>query len=117
MQAYADLGQRNRMQTGDNPVKRKPLVVAGNDSEVIIDVVGGEEGGTMDAMNAAALGWQEVRLLAAQVFQLRTMLIDTCAKAIHQIEILKQQNAHLSNNLTQFKNRPAFSMRQSSSIG
>ena len=117
MQAYADLGQRNRMQTGDNPVKRKPLVVAGNDSEVIIDVVGGEEGGTMDARNAAALGRQEVRLLAAQVFQLRTMLIDTRAEAMRQIEILKKQNARLSNNVTRFINRPAFSMRRPSSAG
>ena len=84
------------------------MVVAGNDNEVIIDVVGGEEGGTVDARNAVALGRQEVRLLAVQVLQLRTMLIDTCAKAMHQIEILKRQNTCLSNNLTQFMNRPAF---------
>ena len=49
LQAYADLGKRNFMQTGNNPVKNKPLVVMGNDSEVIIDMVGGEEEGTMDA--------------------------------------------------------------------
>ena len=43
----------------------------------------------MDDRNAAALGWQEVRLLAAQVFQLRPMSTDTHAKAMHQNEILK----------------------------
>ena len=56
-------------------------------------------------------------MLAAQVFQLRTMLIDTHTKAMCQIEILKKQNARLSNNVTRFINRPAFSMRQPSCAG
>ena len=89
MQADTDLGHRNRMQTGDNPVKRKPLVLSENYSKVIIDNVGGDEGGTKDAKNAADSGWQEVNLLAAQVLQLQSKLIDTHAKALHQIKILK----------------------------
>ena len=51
----------------------------------------GKEGRTIDARNAVALGQLEVRLLAVQVFQLRTMLIDTHTKAMCQIEILKNK--------------------------
>ena len=54
-------------------------------------IVDGEEEGTMNDRNAVALGWLEVRLLAAQVFQLRTLLTDTSAKAVCQIEILKSK--------------------------
>lgn len=77
------------MQTVGNPVKNKHLVVVGNSSKIIIDVCA-EERRTMDARNAVSLGWNEVRLLATQVFQLRS-LIDTHAKDKCKIEILKQK--------------------------
>jgi hypothetical protein len=41
--AYSDLGQRNALENGTNPVKKEPLAVDGNDLEVIIDeIIGGD---------------------------------------------------------------------------
>ena len=39
MSAYRDLGARNILELGCNPVKRKPLIVSGHDTEVLIDLL------------------------------------------------------------------------------
>ena len=39
MSAYRDLGARNILELGCNPVKRKPIIVSGHDTEVLIDLL------------------------------------------------------------------------------
>ena len=57
MRAYNDLGARNALEEGGNPIKRLPLAVAGHDGEVIIEII--EEDGVAsvvgDAHRAAAV--------------------------------------------------------------
>ena len=42
MQAYRDLGSRNILEEGCNPIKKRPLVVSGHDTEVMMDLLEGE---------------------------------------------------------------------------
>ena len=44
MGAYSDLGQRNALENGTNPVKKVPLVLDGHDLEVLIDEIIGSDG-------------------------------------------------------------------------
>ena len=39
MSAYQDLGACNVLEEGCNPIKRKPLIISGHDTEVIIDLL------------------------------------------------------------------------------
>ncbi len=42
MQAYRDLGSRNILEEGCNPLKKRPLVVSGHDTKVMMDLLEGE---------------------------------------------------------------------------
>ena len=39
MSAYQDLGAHNILEKGCNPIKRKPLIVSGHGTEVLIDLL------------------------------------------------------------------------------
>ena len=80
LEALADLGFRNQLAEGTNPVKRKPLVVSGHDSEVVMDLMDTEDNHN-DTRRSLALRQQEVRMLATQVLHLRRELNDARAKA------------------------------------
>ena len=48
MQAYGDLGMRNALEVGCNPVIRRPLLVSGHDTEVMMDFLEEEGDGGGD---------------------------------------------------------------------
>ncbi len=112
MQAYRDLGSRNILEEGCNQIKKRPLVVSGHDTEVMMDLLEGElvsEGTSgVDAVHRSlAVRDQEVRLLSSQVIHLRRELADARAEADRQLGILKRQMANMSNNISCLDNRPA----------
>jgi hypothetical protein len=71
MRAYQDLGARNLLKEGCNPIRRRPLIVTGYDTEVMIDVMeveghddeGGGIGANVDSRRSAMVRNQEVHLL------------------------------------------------------
>jgi hypothetical protein len=116
MQAYRDLGSRNILEEGCNPIKKRPLVVSGHDTEVMMDLLEGElvgEGTSgVDAVRRGlAVRNQEVRLLSSQVIHLRRELADARAEADRQLGILKRQMARMNNNISRLANRPAKRLR------
>ncbi len=71
--AYTDLGGRNTLGQGENPViKRIPLGVTGVDSELVIDELlqESEAGRNGDIRVRTGMERQEVRLLLSQVLHL-----------------------------------------------
>ena len=89
-------------------IQRKPLIVSGNDSELMMDVMGEDMGGSSDPRRAMLQRAQEVRLLSAQVLQLRSELVEAREDASRQNQILRRLLARLCNNLLRLSNRPAF---------
>ena len=114
MQAYHELGSRNILEDGCNPIKRRPLIVTGYDTEVIIDLMeaddddgqGGLANGDGDPRRAAMVRNQEVRMLSSQILHLRRELCDARTEGDRQLTIMKRKLARLSNNLTRLSNRP-----------
>ena len=111
MQAYNDLGGRNALEEGCNPVKRVPVVVSGHDSEVMMDILEDDEGYIGDVRRSLAVRNQEVRLLSSQILHLRRELTDARAEADRQLGILKRQIARMSNNISRLSSRPAHPMK------
>jgi hypothetical protein len=117
MRAYQDLGARNLLEEGCNPIRRRPLIVTGYDTEVMIDVMemegdddeSGGIGANVDSRRSAMVRNQEVRLLSSQILHLRRELCDARTEGDRQITIMKRKLARLSNNLTRFANRPGIS--------
>ena len=71
MQAYRDRGFHNTLEDGCNPVKKRPLVVSGYDTEVMMDLLEedfvGEGVSAVDTVRRSiAVRNQEVRLLSSQ---------------------------------------------------
>ncbi len=119
MQAYRDLGFRNTLEDGCNPVKKRPLVVSGHDAEVMMDLleddIEGEGVSAADTVRRSiAVRNQEVRLLSSQVIHLRRELSDARAEGDRQLGILKRQLARLNNNVSRLANRPAKRLRVTS---
>jgi hypothetical protein len=108
MQAYGDLGMRNALEVGCNPVIRRPLLVSGHDTEVMMDFLEeeGDGGGDGNLRQSLAMRNQEVRLLSSQILHMRRELMDARAEADRQIGILKRQMARMSNNISRLSNRP-----------
>jgi hypothetical protein len=114
MQAYHELESRNILEDGCNPIKRRPLIVTGYDTEVIIDMMdaddddgqGGLANGDGDPRRAAMIRNQEVRMLSSQILHLRRELCDARTEGDRQLTIMKRKLARLSNNLTRLSNRP-----------
>ena len=77
MRAYQDLGARNLLEEGCNPIRRRPLIVTGYDTEVMIDVMelegdddkGGGISANVDSRRLAMVRNQEVHLLSSQILQ------------------------------------------------
>ena len=115
-EAYSDLGFRNQLVDGSNPIKRKPLVVSGHDSEVVMDLMDTEDNHE-DARRSLALRQQEVRMLATQVLHLRRELIDARAEAERQVAVMKRQLGRISNNVSRLSNRPAIVRRGGTATG
>ena len=117
MRAYQDLGAWNLLKEGCNPISRRPLIVTGYDTEVMIDVrevegdddEGGGIGANVDSRRLAMVRNQEVRLLSSQILHLRRELCDARTEGDRQLTIMKRKLAQLSNNLTRFANRPGIS--------
>ena len=110
MSAYRDLGARNVLEEGCNPIKRKPLIISGHDTEVIIDLLlddGSDEAPGVDVRRSLAVRNQEVRLLSSQILHMRRELVDARAEADRQIGILKRQLGRMSNNISRIANRPS----------
>jgi hypothetical protein len=110
LEAYSDLGYRNQLVEGTNPIMRKPLVVSGHDSEVVMDLMDTEDN-HQDARRSLALRQQEVRMLATQVLHLRHELMDARAEAERQLAVMKRQLGRMSNNVSRLTNRPAIVRR------
>jgi hypothetical protein len=62
LEVYSDLGHRNQLVEGTNLIKRKPLVVSGHDSEVVMDLMDTEDNHEHACMSLA-LRYHEVRML------------------------------------------------------
>lgn len=117
MRAYQDLGARNLLEEGCNPIRRWPLIVTGYDTEVMIDKMemegdedeGGGIGADVDGRRLVMVHIQEVRLLSLQILHVHRELCDARTEGDRQITIMKRKLTQMSNNLTCFANRPGIS--------
>ena len=113
MRIYHDLGAHNALAESCNPVKRRPLVVIGYDTEVMIDLLeGGDDEGGGDPCRSAVVWNEEVCLLSLQSLHLYHELCNAHSKADCQLIIMKRKLAQLSNNLTHLLNRPRHSIQE-----
>ena len=88
MSAYRDIGARNILKLGCNPVKRKPLIVSGHDTEVLIDLLlddSDEATPGVGVRRSLAVRNQEVRLLSSQIIHMHCELVDARAEADRQM--------------------------------
>ena len=76
LKVYSDLGFRNQLGEATNPIKWKPLVVSGHDSEVVMDLMDAENN-DKEACKSLVLIQQQVHMLAGQVLHLRSELMVT----------------------------------------
>ena len=90
LEAYFDLGARNRLEEGVNPIRRKPLVVTGHGSEVVMDFIDVEDT-QQDACRSLALRQQEVYMPFSQALHLHHELMDAHTEAKHQLVAMKWQ--------------------------
>jgi len=108
MRAYNDLGARNALKQGGNPVKMLPLVVNGHNGEVVTRII--EECGVAsvagDACHAAAVCNQEVPLWCSQVTHLHHELADARTEVDREMMIMKHKLARMSNNINCLSNSP-----------
>ncbi len=113
--AYFDLGARNQLEVGVNPVKRKPLVVTGHDSEVVMDFMDVDDT-EQDARRSLALRQEEVRMLSSQVLHLRRELMDARAEAECQLAVLKRQMGCMSNNISRISSLRHATVRRDAAL-
>jgi hypothetical protein len=96
MARYEDLGDRNTLTAGRNPIRKCPLVVGGFDTEVIIekfDVRDGD-GGEVNT-RSMDLRVQELRLVASQMYHLRRDFADFRADHDRQMQVSKNLNDNI----------------------
>ena len=101
MQAYHELESRNILEDGCNPIKRRPLIVTGYDTEVIIDLMeaddddgqGGLANGDGNPHRAAMIRNQEVCMLSSQILHLCHELCDALTERDCQLMIMKRKLA------------------------
>jgi len=105
LKAYSDLEYRNQLVEGTNPIKKKPLVVSGHDSEVVINLMDTEDNHE-DACRSLALRQEEAQMHSTQVLHLCHELMDACAEAEHQLAVMKRQLGRMSNNVSCLTNTP-----------
>lgn len=87
--------------------QRKPLIISGNDSEVMMDVMGEELSPDADPRRAMLQRAQEVRLLSAQMLQFRAEIQDTRMELLRQSQLQRRLILRLNNNIIRLSNRPA----------
>ena len=97
-------------------MQRVPLLVTGNDSQVLMEPIGSEVADDADSRRSLALRSEEVRMLSAQVVLMRHELRDSRAEFTRQMAILKRQIARMNNSVTRFVNRPAFPTQRSRGV-
>jgi hypothetical protein len=114
MQAYHDLGSHNILEDRCNPIKRRPLIVMGYDTEAIIDLMkdddddrqGGLANVDGDPRRATMIRNHEVRMLSSQILHSCRKLCDAWTEGDCKVTIMKRKLARLSNNLTHLSNKP-----------
>jgi hypothetical protein len=94
-------------------MQRKPLLISGNDAEVMMDVIGEELDVPNDPRRVQIRNSQEVPLLSSQVLQLRMELADAREESARCNAMVKRLLAKLSNNITCLANRPALRSERS----
>ena len=72
----------NKLAEGDKSITRKPLVATGNDTDVLMNVVGEIKRGNLNPRNKVSLQHHKICLLASEVMQLHHVIFDAHAKAI-----------------------------------
>jgi hypothetical protein len=97
MSAYADLGDRNTLAEGENPVRKIPLGVTGIDAELIIDELMQDEteagnGGNVDVRVRSGMERQEMHLLQSQIVHLRRELKDMRSESDRRHEMSQHHN-------------------------
>ncbi len=101
MQAYHELESHNILEDGCNPIKRRPLIMMGYDTEVIIDMMeaddddgqGGLANGDGDPHWTAMICNQEVRMRSSLILHLRHELCDAWTEVYRQLTIMKRKLA------------------------
>lgn len=112
--AYRDLGDRNSLAAGSNPVSKVPLGITGLDAEVIIDEIMVPGDGNGDDANPQARDYrvsrgmerQEVRLLQSQVLHLRRELADMRAESERRDVQMKHTLTRLNRNVARLVATP-----------
>jgi hypothetical protein len=92
--AYANLGNRNTLEDGDNPVRKIPLGVTGVDAELIVAELMQEDSTAAngDVRVYDGMQRQEIRLLQSQVVHLRRELKDMRYEGDRRHTINHEQN-------------------------
>ena len=109
LHAYTDLGGRNTLGQGENPVKKIPLGVTGVDSELVIDELlqESEAGRNGDIRVCTGMERQEVCLLLSQVLHLRRELRDAAAKQDCRFMLLCHELSRIKKNVARVAIMPA----------
>lgn len=92
MPAMRDLGERNKLEEGTNPIKHGNIGVSGIDAELyVFEILGGKgdknaTGSNVDAHDSRIIAGKqpaETRFLASEVQRLRRVVTDSVSKAVH----------------------------------
>jgi hypothetical protein len=96
-------------------MQRKPLLISGNNAEVMVDVIGEELDVPNDPRRVQIRNSQEVHLLllSSQVLQLRMEFANAREESARCNAMVKSLIAELSNNVTCLANRPALRSERS----
>ncbi len=94
LHAYADLGDRNTLENGDNPVRKIPLGIIGVDGELIVEELMQEESaaGNGNVRVRGGMERQEIQLLQSQIVHLCRETKDMPSESDCRHAINQQQN-------------------------
>lgn len=111
--AYADLGQRNTLQGGENPVEKVPIIVTGFDAQVHIDLLIDD-----DINNAVAGGAprrieaEQMRHMNSQLMALRRDFTELRAEFARLAERQEQRSNVMSRNIIHLMRSPVLTLRR-----
>lgn len=110
--AYADLGQRNTLQGGENPVEKVPIIVTGFDAQVHIDLL------IDDDNNNAVVGGaprrieaEQMRHMNSQLMALRRDFTELRAEFGRLTERQEQRSNVMSRNIIHLMRSPVLTLR------
>ncbi len=94
MHACADLGDRNTLENGDNPVSKIPLGIIGVDGKLIIEELMQEESaaGNGNVRVCGGMEREEIQLLQSQIVHLHREMKDMRSESNRQQARNQQQN-------------------------